>query len=135
MYVHIADLVTIIHILLIVIVLAGIPISIIYKKYRPIQSIILLSTVIIWILFDGCPLTYIENTLRINNGHPLPIVESGFIVFYLNKWFDLSISNFQLTVVTYIAAFVFVFLSLGWLKTSIKKIQVPQFLNINVRGK
>jgi len=113
-YENFANLVMVLHVILILSVLIGILVSVRYKRFRPFEATFLLLAVIIWSLYGGCPLTYIENSLRISAGHPLPISEIGFIPFYMDRWFNLPITNYQLKVATYITAIIFLFTSIEW---------------------
>ena len=122
-YKFLADAVMIIHATLIFLVLAGILISIRYKRFRPMESIALLSAVLVWSLYGGCPATYLENHLRILAGQPLPLAEIGFIPFYFDKWFNLSVTDFQLTIATYITALIFFLISVEW---------VSPYINIEI---
>src|SRR3989344_9305561 len=122
-YKFLADAVMVIHAALIFLVLAGILISIRYKRFRPMESIALLSAVLVWSLYGGCPATFLENHLRILAGNPLPLTEVGFIPFYFDKWFSLSMTRYQLTWATYMTAFVFFLISIEW---------VSPYLNIEL---
>jgi hypothetical protein len=114
-YKYLADAVMIIHAALIFLILAGILVSIRYKRFRPVESVGLLSAILIWSLYGGCPATYLENYLRILAEHPLPLAEVGFIPFYFAKWFSLPITDYQLTLATYITALVFFLISVEWI--------------------
>jgi len=114
-YESLANTVMIFHAILIVFVFVGILVSIRNKRFRPIESLILLSAIIIWSLYGGCPLTYLENSLRIQAGNPLPITEIGFIPFYVSRWFAFSVTDYQLTFATYLTAIIFFATSIEWL--------------------
>ncbi len=114
-YDALANLVMVIHIVLIGVVFIGILISIRYKRFRPIESLILLAAIVIWSLYAGCPLTHLENHLRISAGTPLPLTEIGFIPYYLNQWLSFSITDSQLTLATYTIAALFLITSVEWL--------------------
>jgi hypothetical protein len=113
-YVNLANIVMVLHVVLILSVFVGIAISIRYKRFRPIESFILLSAILIWSLYGGCPLTYLENYLRVYSGYPIPILEAGFIPYYFDKWFNFHITAYQLTVATYTTALVFLLTSIEW---------------------
>ncbi len=115
MYEFLANIIMILHFILICGVLIGILVSIRYKRFRPIESIILLSAIIIWSLYDGCPLTYLENFLRIKAGLPIELLHAGFIPFYIKNIFGWTISKYELTITTYIVAFVFFLLSVDFI--------------------
>ena len=114
-YLYLATFVTIFHTFLILFVLFGILISVRYSRFRPIESIVLIIAIIIWSLYGGCPLTYLESFLRFQAGTPLPITEVGFIPFYLGKWFGLSATGSQVKLFTYILSFVFFATSIEWI--------------------
>ncbi|MES3004682.1 MAG: DUF2784 family protein [Patescibacteria group bacterium] len=110
-----ADAVMVIHWTFIVSVFLGILLSIKYKKFRPIESLVLLSAVIIWSLYGGCPLTNLESYLRDLSSNPLPINEIGFIPYYLSTWFNISLTNFQVEILTYGICLLFVIISFEWI--------------------
>ncbi len=113
-YALLANIVTVLHTILIVGVLVGILISVRYKRFRPIEAAVLLGAVIIWSLYGGCPLTYLENFLRTLSGYPLPLIETGFIPYYFSSWLGWSITNSQLTIATYVTAVIFLLVSIKW---------------------
>ena len=86
-YLLLADMVTVIHTALVVGILFGILVSVRYKRFRPIEALFLLLAILIWSLYSGCPLTYLEDFLRASAGHPIAISQVGFIPFYFNEWF------------------------------------------------
>jgi len=110
LYEILADIVTATHVLLIVGVFVGIAISIKFKWFRPVESFILLIMIVIWSLYSGCPLTYLEDSLRIKAFAPNPITEIGFITYYTKTWFGTAVSEQVVITVTYfIAALFFLF--------------------------
>jgi len=114
-YEYLADTVMVLHTILILGVLIGILASARFKRFRPLEAIILLLAIVVWSLYGGCPLTFLENSLRISAGHPLPLSEVGFIPFYFKYFFNLSITSYQLTVATYITALIFLLISIKWI--------------------
>src|SRR3989344_9192662 len=114
MYYSLANFVMIVHAVMVVAVLAGILISLLYKTFRPMESMFLLVVVVLWSLYEGCPLTFLENNLRVLGEKPLPLLENGFIPFYVNEWFGIPITNYQITVATYITATLFFLISIEW---------------------
>lgn len=110
-----ATAVMILHVMLIGAVFLGILAGARFKRFRPIETFILLAAIVIWSIYGGCPLTSLENFLRTRAGYPLPLSETGFIPFYAHEWFGLSISNPQITVITYIIATIFLAVSIEWL--------------------
>lgn len=104
-----------IHASLIILVLIGILISVRYKKYRPIESSLLLSAVIIWSIYGGCPLTYLENYLRVKSGESIPILKDGFISYYIEKIFSLNIPDKIIVITTYLVCIIFLLISIEWI--------------------
>lgn len=110
-----ADIVTVIHSILIFFVFISIGVSIFNKKFRPIEASILLIVIVLWSLYSGCPLTYFESYLRELSGFPLPsLINEGFIPHYLDKWLGLSITGKQIVIYTYFVAGLFFLLSIDW---------------------
>lgn len=132
-YETLANIVMAFHAILIFSVLIGILISVRYKKFRPLESAFLLCAVLIWSLYGGCPLTFLESFLRSSAGYPLPLLEVGFIPYYLNSWFNLSITIYQLTIATWITAFLFLFTSIEWMSpyVNIEVIKIRKFLGFS----
>ncbi len=114
-YEGLANFVTVFHATLIFCAFAGILISVRYKRFRPIESIIIIGAIVVWSLYGGCPLTSLENWLRMHAGNPLPIADIGFIPFYFHKWFGLSVTDHQFIMTTYILAAIFIVMSIEWL--------------------
>ena len=77
-------------------------------------------------------MTYAENSLRIYSGNPLPLTTNGFISFYFDKWFDLTITNYQLTMITYFAALLFLSVSVEWISpyVNLEIIKLRKFLGL-----
>ncbi len=116
-YETLADIVMFIHAAMVIAVFLGILVSVRYKKFRPVESAILLTLIIIWSLYGGCPLTSLENYLRIQAENPIPLMEVGFIPFYLIKWLKIPMTNAQITIATYVTVLVFFAMSVEWLNT------------------
>ena len=114
-YLLIADLVMMIHALLIISVFFGIFISFKMKKFRPIESFILISAIVVWSLYNGCPLTYIEDHFRNLAGTPIDLLGQGFIPYYINHFFDTDITARNILTATYILSGLFLLLSIDWL--------------------
>jgi len=114
-YLLLADMVTVIHTALIVGILLGILVSVRYKRFRPIEALFLLLAILIWSLYSGCPLTYLEDFLRTSAGHSTALSQAGFIPFYFNKWFGFFVTNREITIATYITAAFFFVISMEWM--------------------
>ena len=113
-YILFADMVMILHAVLIVAVFIGIFISLKLKRFRPIEALVLVSAVVVWSLYGGCPLTNAEDTFRKFGDQPIPLKEFGFISYYLKTWFHLSLSEKMLEYLTYSLSTVFIGLTIDW---------------------
>jgi Protein of Unknown function (DUF2784) len=135
-YDNLADIVMVFHAAMIVSVFLGILFSVRYKRFRPLESIILLSAIVIWSLYGGCPLTYAENYLRISAGNPLPLVDVGFISFYLNNWFGLMMTDHTVVLITYVIVAVFFAISIEWLSPylNIEIVKLRKYLGIKYKA-
>lgn len=122
-YLFFADVILVVHAILIIGVFVGILLSVIYKRFRPIEASLLLIAIVVWSVYGGCPLTSLENYLRIQGGNPLPLMEIGFIPYYLKQWFNLQMSGQAITVATYVVALVFVGLTIEWEWPLIKRLE------------
>ena len=121
MYDVIADGVMLAHAALIIAVLFGIAISVKYKRYRPVEAGILLMAVVIWSLYEGCPLTFVEDYYRNQTPTPIHLAETGFIPYYLNDWVGINLSNRGVEILTYSTAVVFLLLTVDWEFPILKK--------------
>jgi len=84
-YKFMADIVRIIHVLVIVLLVMGIWISDKYPPtYRLMNLIFILTTGLSQILFRGCPLTILENALR-KKYDPTTTYPGSFISFHLHN--------------------------------------------------
>ena len=122
MYEFLANSVMIFHAVLILTVLIGIAASIKYKRYRPVEALILLGAVVIWSLYKGCPLTFLEDYLRSYTTTPIRLAEIGFIPYYLKAWFGLGLSNRNVELLTYAASSAFMILTIDWELPVLKKL-------------
>lgn len=117
----IAEIIMLSHALLIFLVFAGILISVRIKRFRPIEALFLLSAVIIWSLYGACPLTAAEVYFREAAGQHLPLMELGFIAYYLQTWFHWEIAPGMITAATYTITAIFLFLTVEWELPLLKK--------------
>ena len=120
-YKLLADIVTIFHTFLIIFILAGILFSLKFRWFRPVESFLLLTAIVIWSIFSGCPLTLLENYLRSYTNNPIPLTSIGFIPYYLYHWFGFHFSDLQITMATYFIALLFFFIDIEWFLPSAKK--------------
>ena len=134
-YLFLAQVVTTLHTLLIAAVLLGIIVSIRYKRYRPIEALILLSAVLIWSLYSGCPLTHLESNLRVSAGQTNLIDQMGFIPFYADQWFGILITRQQILLITYITAIIFFAISIKWISPYINPeiVKLRKIFHLNRR--
>jgi hypothetical protein len=109
-----ADVVMVVHWLLIIAVFAGIALGIKIRWFRPIEATVLLIAVVLWSLYGGCPLTFIEQHLRVMAGTPIPLASVGFIPYYLGQWFAISVSSHTINIITYGLVGIFLLLSFEW---------------------
>ncbi len=137
MYLALANAVTVIHAVLIISVFVGIGLGITIKRFRPVEAFILLFTVIVWSLYGGCPLTYLENYLRLRASHPIPLVQTGFISYYSNRWFGLNFSDRNISIATYTVVAFFLILTMDWEFPYFKKrfLKKPKTRRSNLKPK
>lgn len=121
MYGALADAVMAVHVLLILLVFAGIVIALEWRRFRPVEAVLLISALLIWSLYGGCPLTGLESHFRSMAGTPIPLQEVGFIAFYVREWFGVAVSDATITKATYAIAILFVLLSFEWIHTPVQR--------------
>ncbi|MBH41724.1 MAG: hypothetical protein CL685_03350 [Candidatus Magasanikbacteria bacterium] len=68
----------------------GILLQYIMPWYEPIHWTMVWSTIISQIIFLGCPLVVLENTLR-GKHNPKQVYSGSFVSYYLYKWLNLRI--------------------------------------------
>ena len=123
MYNLFANIIMVLHTTLIISVFVGLTLSFKYKKLRPFEAIFLLSAIVIWSIYGGCPLTMLENYLRNLSGDNILLTEVGFIPYYINTWFSYNMSGETVKYTTYLIATIFLVLSLDWEWPLIKKLK------------
>jgi hypothetical protein len=92
-YHFLADLTAGFHFSIIVAVILGLLISFRYKRFRPWEAGALLSIVLLWSYYGNCPLTILEEKLRILAGAPSRITDVGFLPFYANRFLGVAITS------------------------------------------
>lgn len=107
-----ADVVTFIHVASIVLVLAGIPLSVEHKKLRPFEIILLLGTIFLWSLYGNCPFTILEAHLR-GGAVGAALLQKGFIPYYLGT-FGLAVNSKLVHLTIYTIAIIFLILCAEW---------------------
>ncbi|MBX4195695.1 DUF2784 family protein [Candidatus Parcubacteria bacterium] len=115
-YEVLANLTAITHIVLVFAVLAGILISIRYKRFRPWEAAAVLIVIVFWSLYGNCPLTLVESHFRDLAGHSLPLlVQKGFLPYYINKFLSLNLPGPVIGRFTYFVGGIFFLASIEWL--------------------
>lgn len=93
MYSFLADATAVTHITIIVAVIVGLLISFRYKRFRPWEALILISVIVLWSYYGNCPLTIAEKYFRDLAGEFSNITDVGFLPYYANKFFAISLSS------------------------------------------
>jgi hypothetical protein len=101
MYELLANIVMVIHAGIMVGIVVGMGVCVRVKRYRPIQAGILLSLAVIWYAWGNCPLTDIENYLRLQTAHPIPLSQIGFIPYYTQHWFGFTVADNPIKILVY----------------------------------
>lgn len=114
-YEILANATAITHFALVVALLLGILISARYKRFRPWEAGTLLIVLVFWSIYGNCPLTVLENHLRILAGSPLPLLEKGFLPYYINKFLDLNLPGPVIGRFTYFTGGIFFLASVEWI--------------------
>jgi hypothetical protein len=123
------------HITVIVLVLAGILISIRYKRFRPWESLVLVVVVILWSVYGNCPLTILEEHFRVLAGTPSYITSVGFLPFYANKLLGVSLLSSTVVRSTYFFGGMLTLGSIEWLSPYINMelFKLRKFLGIKYK--
>lgn len=114
-YALLANLTAITHFLLVLSVLVGLLISFRYKRFRPWEAGIVLVVIVFWSIYGNCPLTFLEAHLRELAHAPLPLVEKGFLPYYINKITGVFIPGPIIGRTTYFVGGMFFLASMEWL--------------------
>ena len=88
-----ADTTATVHFIIIVAVIVGLLVSFRYRRFRPWEAGALLAIVVLWSYYGNCPLTILEEKLRILAGAPTGITNTGFLPFYAQKLLGIGISS------------------------------------------
>jgi len=115
MYSFLADATAITHIAIIAAVLVGLLVSFRYKRFRPWEAVALISVIILWSYYGNCPLTIVEQYFRDHAGEITNLTDVGFLPYYTNKLFALSISSRLVQRVTFFTGGTFFAASIEWL--------------------
>lgn len=92
-YLLLADLTALLHALILLAVVVGLLVSFRYKRFRPWEAGSLLLIVVLWSYYGNCPLTILEEHFRTLAGKPSGITDIGFLPFYADKIFGLTIPS------------------------------------------
>lgn len=92
-YLLLADITAVVHFLILLAVVIGLLVSFRYKRFRPWEAGSLLLIVVLWSYYGNCPLTILEEHYRILGGQPSGITNIGFLPFYADKIFGLTIPS------------------------------------------
>jgi hypothetical protein len=110
-----ADMTAGVHAAIIAAVILGLLVSFRYKRFRPWEAGALISIVVLWSYYGNCPLTILEEKLRILAGAPSGITEIGFLPFYSNKLLGVAITSRVVQRTTFFTGGAIFSASLGWL--------------------
>jgi len=90
---RITDLLVVLHFFCLFTPAAGLIIAIIWPRYAEAQAIYCIIIPGLWGLWGGCPLTVIEQQLRLRH-HPQGYYDGPFIPHYSKKWFGFTIPDY-----------------------------------------
>ena len=110
-----ADVTAITHGTIIVAVIVGLLISFRYKRFRPWEAAALLITVVLWSYYGNCPLTILEEKLRVLAGNPSGITNVGFTSFYANKLMGIEFTSRMVQRTTFFTGGAIFAASIEWL--------------------
>ncbi|OGF86582.1 MAG: hypothetical protein A2832_00405 [Candidatus Zambryskibacteria bacterium RIFCSPHIGHO2_01_FULL_44_22b] len=114
-YGFLADATATTHFAIIVAVFIGLLISFRYRRFRPWEAGILLSVIVLWSYYGNCPLTIVEQYLRNLAGEAANLTDVGFMPYYANKFFAISLSSRIVQRTTFFTGGAFFAASLEWL--------------------
>lgn len=104
-----------VHFLIIVAVIVGLLISFRYRRFRPWEAGALIVIVVLWSYYGNCPLTILEEKLRILAGAPSGITNIGFLPFYADKFLGIAITSRVVQRTTFFTGGAIFTASLEWL--------------------
>ena len=103
------------HIATILAVFFGLLISFRYKRFRPWEAGILISTIILWSYYGNCPLTILEQYFRDLAGQSTNLTSVGFLPYYANKLIGVGLSSKLVQQTTFFTGGMFFAASIEWL--------------------
>ena len=92
-YNFLANATAITHFSTIVLVIVGLLVCFRYKRFRPWEAGALLIIVVLWSYYGNCPLTIVEQHFRDLAGQQANLTSVGFLPYYANKLFKISLSS------------------------------------------
>ena len=92
-YLTLANTIAVVHFITIIAVIVGLLACFRYKRFRPLEAGVLILIVVLWSYYGNCPLTILEEKLRVLAGKPSGITDIGFLPFYADKLFGISITS------------------------------------------
>lgn len=110
-----ADATAVSHATIIIAVIVGLLISFRYKRFRPWEAGALILIVVLWSYYGNCPLTILEEKLRILAGNPSGITDVGFTSFYMNKLFGIEFTSRMVQRTTFFTGGAIFAASIEWL--------------------
>lgn len=110
-----ADTTAFVHFLIIAAVIVGLLVSFRYRRFRPWEAGALLLIVVLWSYYGNCPLTILEEKLRILAGAPSGITEVGFLPFYADKFLGIALTSRVVQRTTFFTGGAIFTASLEWL--------------------
>lgn len=106
-----ADVVAIIHFLWLMLMIAGLPIMLVWEPYKYAAVSLMIITVVSWVVWGDCPLYIFEMRLR-NKVDVGGMYRGSFMSHYLHKFFGLDIPTQTFTVLGYVYAGLIIVLAL-----------------------
>ena len=114
-YLTLANTIAVVHFITIIAVIVGLLACFRYKRFRPLEAGVLILVVVLWSYYGNCPLTILEEKLRMLAGKPSGITEVGFLPYYANKLFGISLSSRLVQRTTFFTGGAIFTASLEWL--------------------
>lgn len=103
------------HFIIILALFVGLLVSFRYKRFRPWEAGALIIVVLLWSYYGNCPLTILEQHFRDLAGQDANLTSVGFLPYYANKFFDISLSSRVIQRTTFFTGGMFFAGSLEWL--------------------
>ncbi len=107
----IADLFVVIHLLWILLILASLPLVLMFPTLKNMALSLVGINLFSWFIWKDCPLFIWENSYR-KKYNPDKTYEGAFISHYLKKYFNVSVAAFTVKISLYSYAMALVLVSL-----------------------